>query len=514
MTTPNYLTFASNITAASAESRTITGLIVPFGKPGNTSVGPVIFEAGALTIEPTNVKLLLQHDGTRPIGRMLPDYVVNPGGITATFKVADTMAGTDSLVEASQGLRDGLSVGAEIVTSHYQGDNLVVTAAILREVSLVTEPAFDSARVSQVAASAEPEPTTNEEPLTMEPEVTPDETPDETTADVTVQASKTVTANGSPIFTAPRSPITTGASYLEHSIKASFGDAQSREWVQAADDSTSTNTGLTLPSHMDSFISNTFTGGRPAIEAISREALTDSGMSFTIPRVTGLPTVATVAEAGTTSETGMTSDYLTVDIKKASGRNVVTWELLDRSSPSFYNELLNQLTLAYAATTDKAVITALAANGTAATVVATTAAGLQSFIATESAAALKGSGAFARNFIASTDHWAAISGYADTTGRPLYTAYNPTNNAGAVSGSSITGAVLGANLYVDPNIATSGLVDDSAFLVAPEAATYYESPTTRLQVINTGNGKVEIALYGYYAIACKRPLGIRRFNVA
>jgi len=227
-----------------------------------------------------------------------------------------------------------------------------------------------------------------------------------------------------------------------------------------------------------------------------------------------LPTVATVAEGATTSETGMTSDYLTVDIKKASGRNVVTWELLDRSSPAFYNELLNQLQLAYAATTDKAVITALAANGTAATVVATTAAGLQSFIAVESAAALKGSGAFAKNLIASTDHWAAISGYADTTGRPLYTAYNPMNNPGAVSNQSITGAVLGANLYVDPNISTSGLVDDSAFLVAPEAATYYESPTTRLQVINTGNGKVEIALYGYYAIACKRPLGIRRFNVA
>ena len=513
MNKPNYLTFATNITAANADTRTITGLIVPFGAPGNTSVGPVIFEAGALSIDPANVKLLLQHDRTRPIGRMLPDYSVNPGGITATFKVADTSAGTDSLVEASQGLRDGLSVGAEIVTSHYQGENLVVTAAILREVSLVTEPAFDSARVSKVAASAEPETTTNEEPLIMEPEPTTADVATDS-ADVTVEASKSVTAAGSPIFTAPRSPIATGASYLEHSIKAAFGDAQSREWVQAADDSTSTNTGVTLPQHMNEYISNTFTGGRPAIEAISREALIDNGMSFTIPRVTGLPTVATVAEAGTTSETGMTSDYLTVDVKKASGRNVCTWELLDRSSPAFYNELLNQLQLAYAATTDKAVISALAANGTNGTVVATTAAGLQSFIATESAAALKGSGAFARNFVASTDHWAALAGYADTTGRPIYTAYNPMNNPGAISGQSITGSVLGTNLYVDPNFATSGLVDDSAFLVAPEAATYYESPTTRLQVINTGSGKVEIALYGYYAIAVKRPLGVRRFNVA
>jgi HK97 family phage major capsid protein len=347
----------------------------------------------------------------------------------------------------------------------------------------------------------------------MEPETTTADVATDS-ADVTVEASKSVTAAGSPIFTAPRSPITTGVSYLEHSIKASLGDSQSREWVQAADDTTSLNPGVVLPQHMTSFVSNTFAGGRPAIDAISREALIDNGMSFTIPRVTAVPTVATVAESGSTSETGMTSDYLTVDVKKASGRNIVTWELLDRSSPAFYTELLKQLQLAYASTTDKAVLTALGTSGTAATIVTADAAGLQSFVSVEQAAALKGSGLFARNLLASVDHWSAIAGYADTTGRPMYTAGAPSNSAGTVSGQSLTGTILGQNLYVDPNFTTSGLVDNSAFLIVPEAAMYYESPTTQLQVINTGSGKVEIALYGYYAIAVKQPLGIRKFNVA
>ena len=510
MNKPNYLTFTATVTASSQDSRTITGQIVPFGKPGNTSMGPVIFELGSLpTINPESVKLLLQHDDTRPIGRMT-SYEVTPGGINATFKVADTGAGTDSLIEASAGLRDGLSVGASIIDSEYIGDTLHVLQASLVEVSLVTSPAFTEARVTKVAASADTETTTQEEVITMS-ETTPDAPSVEVSADLT--ASSALTA-GTPVFTAPRTPIVSAGSYLEHTIKASQGNEDSRQYVRFADDTTSTNTGLTLAPHLNEFISNTFDGGRPAVDAVSREALVDSGLSFTIPRVTATPSVAVVAENAALTEVGMTSDALTVTISKYAGRNQVSFELLDRSSPSFYTELLRQLQLQYASATDKAVLSALASSGTAATVTAATSAGLQSFMATESAAALKGSGSYARNLIANTDQWAAIVGFADTTGRPLYSAYNPNNMPGVVTGQSITGQILGANLYVDPNSTVSGLIDDSLTLVVPEAVTFYESPQTQLQVTNTANGKIEVALYGYAAVAVKRPLGVRRFNVA
>ena len=78
-----------------------------------------------------------------------------------------------------------------------------------------------------------------------------------------------------------------------------MGDDEARRVVRAADDSTSTNTGLTLAPHLQTFITDTFTG-RPAFDAVTRSALTESGMSFTVPRMyvnAGTPNTApTVAD--------------------------------------------------------------------------------------------------------------------------------------------------------------------------------------------------------------------------
>jgi hypothetical protein len=51
-------------------------------------------------------------------------------------------------------------------------------------------------------------------------------------------------------------------------------------------------------------------------------------------------------------------------------------------------------------------------------------------------------------------------------------------------------------------------------LIVPEAITYYESPTTRLQVQLSDNGKISIQLYGYASVLTKQAGGIRRFNKA
>jgi HK97 family phage major capsid protein len=503
--------FASQITAASQEGRTITGQIVPFGQVGATSVGPVIFEAGSLSIDSAAVKLLLQHDGTRPIGRM-ESFQVTDAGINATFKVAQTSAGTDSLVEASQGLRDGLSVGASITDSIQKKDGLHVLSANLIEVSLVTDPAFDSARVAQVAASADTEPESIEEIDMSENTAAPEaEVVEEVAAPV--EASRTVTASAPVFTTAPRSPIVNAASYLEHSILAAQGHADSAQYVSAANDSTSTNTGLTLPEHMGEFITSTF-GGRPAVDACSRGTLPASGLSFTIPVLGTAPTAAAATEAGTFSNTGMTSTYQTVTISKYAAQNTVSFELLDRSNPAFYDALISEMGKAYAKATDNAVIAAFVSGGTTATVTTGDAAGLQSFIAVEGAAAFKGTSEYASNLVASTDQWAAIMGYADTTGRPLYNASNPQNNNGQAGIGSITGSVLGTNLYVDPNITVSGLIDNSAYLIVPGAVTVYESPQVRLQVNVIGTGEVQVGLYGYMGIAVKKATGVRKFNVA
>jgi len=504
--------FSSQITAASQEGRTITGQIVPFGEVGATSVGPVIFEKGSLSVDASAVKLLLQHDGTRPIGRM-ESFQVTDSGINATFKVAQTSAGTDSLVEASQGLRDGLSVGASITDSIQKKDGLHVLSAQLIEVSLVTDPAFDSARVAQVAASAETESESIEEiDMSENIEAPVAEVVEEV---ATVEATRTVHAS-TPVFTTtPRSPINSAGSLLEHTVLAAQGNAESAQYVAAANDSSSTNTGLTLPTHAAEFISSTF-GGRPAIDAVSKGTLPTSGLSFTIPVLGTAPTAAVATEGATVSNTGMTSTYQTVTIKKYASQNTVSFELLDRSNPAFYDELVMQMGRAYAKATDTAVISAFTAasgGGTVATAVAASAAGLQSFIANEAGSAFQACSDYATNLIASTDQWSAIMGYADGSGRPLYNAAQPQNAAGNVQGNSLMGNVLGTNLYVDPNISVTGVVDDSAFLVVPNAVTVYESPVTRLQINVIGTGELQIGLYGYMGIAVKKGAGVRRFNI-
>jgi HK97 family phage prohead protease len=500
----------------SEERREISGKIVPMGtgEIGNTNLGGVVFEAGSIDInDPSKIKLLSQHDMKKPVGRMLT-ATVRPDGIYATFKLSRSTGGNDALVMAQEGLVSGLSVGAEIIASKPSRDgHTVVTAAKLREVSLVTEPAFKSAQVLEIAAEevipAE-NPTTESEPVVED--TTQVEAPAVEAAAVEA-ARPTVVAN---LQVKERIAPITSAQYLEASIKAAMGDDSARRTVLAADDSTSTNTGLTLPQHLNEFVTTTFTG-RPAFDAVTRNALPDSGMSFTIPKLGTAPTVADTDEGAAPSETGMTSTYDTVTVNKFAGLNRISWELIDRSSPAFMELLMTELRKAYEKSTDAALIAAFTASGTAATGVAATAAGLQSFISVEAAAAYKATGGdFANKLVASTDQWAAITGYADTTGRALYAAQGPTYNAsGAVVPTSTVGSVLGTQLIVDHNIATSGIVDESAFLVAPESVQVWESPTTQLRLNVLTSGELEIALYGYLAIGVlKGGAGVRRFNLA
>jgi HK97 family phage prohead protease len=501
----------------SEDRREISGKIVPMGtgEIGSTNMGGVVFEAGSIEIaDPSKIKLLSQHDMKKPVGRMI-SAETRADGIYATFKLSRSTGGNDALVMAQEGLVSGLSVGAEVIASKPSRDgHIVVTAAKLKEVSLVTEPAFKSAQVLEIAA----EEVIPAEVTQPESEAVVENTPDtvaapEVEATAVEAARPTVVAN---LQVKERTAPITSAQYLEASIKAAMGDDSARRTILAADDTTSTNTGLTLPGHLNEFVTTTFTG-RPAFEAVTRQALPAAGMSFTIPKLGTAPTVADADEAATISTTGMTSTYDTVTVNKFAGRNVISWELVDRSSPAFMDLLMTELRKAYEKSTDAALIAAFTASGTQATGVAATAAGLQSFISVESAAAYKATGGnFANKLVASTDQWAAINGYVDGASRPLYSAQGQTQNAsGATVPTSVVGNVLGTSLIVDHNIAVSGIVDESAFLVAPESVYVWESPTTQLRLNVLTTGEIEIALYGYLAIGVlKGGVGVRRFNLA
>jgi len=507
------LTFSAELTADASE-RTISGKIVPFnGEVGNTSAGAVVFERGAINIaDSSKVKLLLEHDPKQPIGRA-QFFNETEDGIYASFKISKSSRGTDALIEASEELRTGLSVGVMVNAAKPKNGVLYVSSADLLEVSLVQAAAFKSAAVTDIAASEEEavEETLPTESETVVEDTTVEATPVEAAA---VEAARpTVTAMA---YSKPRIELT-AAKYAENTIRAALGDDSARQWIAAADNTTD-NAGLVPTRQLSEIINPLSTTIRPSIDAISRGVLPDAGMTFEIPKITAVPTVAETAEDAAFSDTDQNAAFLSVSVKKYAGQQTFSVELLDRTSPAFFDELVRNMAAAYAKTTNAAVNAALIAGATAdatTTVTYPTAAELLGIVARGSASVYGATAGlpnpFARNMVVSTGQWSNIMSLNDA-GRPIYTASQPMNAGGAVSPTSLTGNVAGLNLYVDPTNAGDG--DGTILIVNPDAYTWFESPTYRLRAESTAAGQVTIGYYGFGAIATKVGAGAFKNNKA
>jgi len=505
------------IEAASIECnedrREISGKIVPLGtgEVGNTNLGAYTFEAGSIEIgDVSKIKLLSQHDMKKPIGRMTAAET-RADGIYATFKLSRSTGGNDALVMAQEGLVTGMSIGAEIIASKPSRDgHTVVSAAKLKEVSLVTEPAFKSAQVLEIAAEEiVPVEETKTESETVVEDTTPVEaTPVEAAAVEAARPTITAMAYSKPRFdfSAPKQ--------LEMTIRASLGSDEAREYVRAAADTTD-NAGLIPTRQLTTVINGLANNTRSAIDAISTGVLPDAGMSFEIPKITTLPTVAETAEAGTPSNTDQASSFVTVSVKKYAGQQQFSVELFDRSSPLFITELMNNMAAQYAAATDKAVYTALASGATAdATTITTypTASELLGVVSRGAASVYTNTQGFARNILMNTSQWANLMTLNDS-GRPIYMAAQPSNAAGIVRPDSIRGNVAGLDLFVSANVPTANDTDkdDSILIINPTAYTWYESPTYQLRADVIASGEILVAMYGYGAIATK--IGAGAFGV-
>ena len=506
------------IEAASIECnedrREISGKIVPLGtgEIGNTNLGAYAFEAGSIEIgDVSKIKLLSQHDMKKPVGRMIAAET-RADGIYATFKLSRSTGGNDALVMAQEGLVSGLSIGAEIIASKPSRDgHTVVSAAKLKEVSLVTEPAFKSAQVLEIAAE---ETLPVEETKTESETVVEDTTPVEATpveAAAVEAARPTITAMA---YSKPRLDFS-AHKQLEMTIQAAMGSEEARQYLAAAADTTD-NAGLVPTRQLSTVINGLANSTRSNIDAISRGTLPDAGMQFQLPKITVLPGVTVEAEAGTIEDVDQNAAFVTVDVKKYAGAQTFSVELLDRSNPIFVTELMNNLAAQYAKVTDTAVNAALIAGATAdATTITTypTAAELLGFVARGAASVYNGTQGFARNIIANTSQWSNIMTLNDA-GRPIYTAAQPQNAGGLVTPTSIRGNVAGLDLYVTANTAATTDTDGSMLIVNPDAYTWYESPTYQLRADVVATGQVSIAMYGYGAIATKLGAGAFKINKA
>ena len=511
-----HLTFTSDLECSISE-RTISGKIVPFdGEIGQTSAGKVVFEKGSIEIpDSPKPKLLLEHDAKKPIGRMV-SYREDEDGMYATFKISNTTRGNDALIEASEQLRSGLSVGVEVIDGKRDGGVYRVFKSSMLETSLVQAAAFKSAEVLSVAASeddaAKEITTQNESEAVVEDTTNAVAVAPEVEAPAVEASRPTVTA---PIYAKPRLEFTK-AKYLENTLRAKFlGDEDAAMYVRAADNETTTAPGMVPTRQLTEVINPLSNADRPYVDAISRGTLPDAGMTFEIPKITAVPVVDQIDENQAIADSQLTASYLSVSVKPFKGRAITTVELIDRSSPVFFDELVRQMEFAYAKETDGFVQQGLASGGVLnATATTEDKDGLLTFISTAAAAIYKGTLGFARNLVVSPEQWAKIMSYNDG-GRPIYIAANPQNAGGAISPDSVRGTVAGLSLYVDrlnTGTGNTGLGDYSMVAINPDSYQWFESPRFQLRTNVNSDGTIDLLYYGYGALATKVGAGANWFN--
>ena len=501
----------------SEERREISGKIVPLGtgEIGHTNLGAYTFAANSIEIaDPSKIKLLSQHDLKKPIGRMTASET-RADGIYATFKLSRSSGGNDALIMAQEGLVTGLSIGAEILSSQPSKDgHTVVSSARLKEVSLVTVPAFASSEILEIAAE---EVIPVEENPQTESETAVENTPETVAAPVeaaAVEAARpTVTAM---YYTNPRLNLNvTAGEYAKAQLNASRGDADARELVAALQvASVAENTGMVPPNYLKDVI-GIIDSQRPFIDSIERAALPASGMKIFTPKLGTQATVALTAEAAEFSSTDTTVTFQEDTVVKFAGAGKLDLELVDRSDPSFLDLYLRELAASYAQKTDAYAAQIAAQNATqssSSTIYKAIALGIS-----DSYGVMRQT---PNNLLVATTggedgiDFAGLLGAVDTTGRPLYAAAASQNANGLITQGSTNGSVAGLNLVVDPNYTGDDANAKHALVYPTMAMRFHESGTLQIRANVVANGQLEIGIYGYVAVVNRYPAAFRKLNVA
>jgi HK97 family phage prohead protease len=501
----------------SEERREISGKIVPLGtgEIGHTNLGAYTFAANSIEIaDPSKIKLLSQHDLKKPIGRMTAAEV-REDGIYATFKLSRSSGGNDALIMAQEGLVTGLSIGAEIIASKPSKDGYtVVSAARLKEVSLVTVPAFASSEILEISA---------EEVIPAEetqPESEPDTVEETTQAEAPAVEAAAVEAARPTVaamhYTTPRLNLNiTAGQYAKAQLNASRGDADARELVAALSVATvAENTGMVPPTYLKDVI-GIIDSSRPFIDSIERAALPASGMKIFTPKLGTQAAVDLTAEGAEFASADTTVTFQEDNVVKFAGAGVLDLELVDRSDPSFLDLYLRELAASYAQKTDQ-YAAKIAADGSSDSSSTTIYKAIAKSIS-DSFGVMRQT---PNNILVATSggndgvDFAGLLGEVDTTGRPLYAAAAPQNANGLITQGSTNGTIAGLNLVVDPNY-TGGTAGVKVGLVYPTMAMrFHESGTLQIRTNVVSNGQLEIGIYGYVAVVNRYPAAFRAVQVA
>lgn len=521
--------------------RTITGLAVPYGPVGVTSSGRLQFAAGALSwSEARRVKLLREHDQRDVVG-FAAELSESPEGLVATFHVPEGENGDRALAEAAAGLRDAFSVGVQLDDKTAErlrraNGGAVQGAGQLREVSLVSVPAFDDARVAAVAhadltvSSWTDQPTSTEgtHPVTETAAATVAETPAAAAAAETPPpAPAPLAVAGAAYTTAEPSTYSfsaDGPSLVLDAYNARLsGDMQAAERLArynaeltdgnpasvmalAAVMRTTDEPELVAPNQRrpDLMLRNVNIG-RPITSRIPIVPIRNA-TPFLLPTEGEFSGVALHTEGTAHVPEGtMTFGETTVTPRAISGAFRVSREMVDSSNPAIDRLALAAMLRDYQRQTEARVVAAFAAADTTSTLSVDTVDELRRELL-----AFGDDTVTADAVLAGRGFLTTILRDKDTTGRPMLPYVGPSNASGTTRAGYTGFSVDGVEV-----VRATSLPTNEAYIVDADSVMIAESgaQTFRFDEVE-GPGIVKLALFGYFAVGVLRANAVHRMTAA
>lgn len=481
--------------AAAGESpRTISGIAVPYGVEATVSSGQTVkIAAGALPIDGPAPRLLAEHDTSQVVG-MVTAREDTPDGMLFTAQIAKTRAGDDLVELLKMGAYDSVSIGIEATDTEQDGRTLIVKAAEWKELSVVYEPAFSAAKITEIAASSPEEEDTPDTPTTTSEE----DTPMTESINEVVEAAPVPTA---PIYaTAKREArIPSATEWIAAALEGGDTWHRMNEQVRAAaPDVLTTDTPGILPTPIVGPTYNNYVGRRPVVDAIGAKAMPGGGKVFIRPEVTTHTSMAVQSAENAALQSGtfvVSSNQVT---KGTYGGYVTISEAdLDWTDPAVLSLVLDDMGRIYANTTDNVAADALLAGQTqtqALTDPTDPAEWVSDIYAAASTILSNSNGGYATHLFLAPNMWAALGQLVDSTGRPLFPQVGPMNAYGSVSPVAGTGNAFGLTVVVDRNFAA-----DTVIIGDPSGFEIFEQQKGAISVEVPSTLSRTIAWRGYFA---------------
>ena len=521
--------FALDVEAAAGETtgrREISGLAAPYQVAAQVSGGAsVMFAPGSLPTDGKAPKLFMYHDAGQPVGIVTARAEAADGsGMLFTAKIAATAAGDEALQLAKEGVLDSVSVGVDVIDSYQMEDGTtVITAADWRELSLVPIPAFASATITDVAASADTTPDTeNDQILNKENEVSEVEA-----------AAPEAAPTAAPIHfaqpkKAPRLPSAGEYMAAYHIGGDTFAkiNAQVVDWKKenesafeaAAGDVATTNTPGLLPVPVLGPLVQNVNFVRPVVNRLGARAYPDGGAqkTFVRPTITTHTSVgAQAAEFDAVSATTMVIAANTITKTTLAGQVTLSAQDIDFTNPAAMQLILNDLMGEYMIKSDDVAADALLAAASSSGVWDGTVTDLMKSVYDAAVDVSNGTNFFPDTIFVSPDVWGQM-GQLMAGDRPAFPYVGAPGLVGqnALGGGNATTWVgsnpLGLEIVVDSNFAAKTMIITNS----QKAFEFYEQVRGLMSVEVPSTLGRTFSFYGYVSTFAAVSSMIRKITQA